>query len=144
MVSAERGTETSRRFAMDRPVVIPGAKTFGFAIAGFRVAAVRGGGRLAALLAVFMFIVAGDPLRRLFDMVRGTSLPTVPTVTAVTLTFALMVFVFAGTRFGSAGSSAVVLAAVYTWILRRPPELSDSAALLAGLAFAGLFVAGTV
>jgi Zn-dependent protease len=129
---------------VDRPVVIPGATTLPFRVGGFPLATERGGGRLAALLAVFMFIVAGDPLRALFEMVTRTALPTMPTVTAVTLLLAILVFVFAGTRFGSVGAMAVVVAAVYTWVLRRPPDLSDAGAASAAAAFAGLFVGGTL
>jgi Zn-dependent protease len=129
---------------MDRPVVIPGTTTLPFRVGGFPMATARGGGRLAALLAVFMFVVAGDPLRVLFDMVLRTSLPALPTVTVVTLVIAGLVFVFAGTRFGSVGAMAVVLAAVYVWVLRRPPDLSDVHAAYAAAAFAGLFVAGTM
>jgi Zn-dependent protease len=129
---------------MDRPVVIPGATTLPFRVGGFPLATARGGGRLAALLAVFMFIVAGDPLRALLEMATHTSLPAVPAVTAATLLLAVSVFVFASSRFGSVGAMAVVVAGVYTWVLRRPPDLSDTRAAFAAAAFAGLFIGGTL
>src|SRR4051812_16762926 len=128
---------------MNRPIVIPGATTLPFGVSGFPVAVARGGGRLAALLAVFMFMVAGDPLRSLFATVAATSLPAVPTVTVVTVALAALVFVFAG-RLGTVRAAALVVAAVYAWVLRRPPELSDIRAAYAAAAFAVLFVAGTL